>query len=153
MFGTKARRSGFPESHAASFALIAYASNFVKCHYPDVFCAALLNSQPMGFYAPAQIVGDARNHGVENSCHRKPGSPPGIDLPVERAKDRRSGFYWACCRVTCSVGGREIGPMSAFGFHPKGTNHVYPLRSFHLRSFHGSPVEKAYPYGTAWRQL
>jgi error-prone DNA polymerase len=56
---------GFPESHAASFALIAYASNFVKCHYPDVFCAALLNSQPMGFYAPAQIVGDAQKHGVE----------------------------------------------------------------------------------------
>jgi error-prone DNA polymerase len=56
---------GFPESHAASFALIAYASNYVKCHFPDVFCAALLNSQPMGFYAPAQIVGDARNHGVE----------------------------------------------------------------------------------------
>ncbi|MGV2123951.1 error-prone DNA polymerase [Agrobacterium vitis] len=56
---------GFPESHAASFALIAYASNYVKCHFPDVFCAALLNSQPMGFYAPAQIVGDARAHGVE----------------------------------------------------------------------------------------
>ncbi|MBW9115686.1 error-prone DNA polymerase [Rhizobium cauense] len=56
---------GFPESHAASFALIAYASNFVKCHFPDAFCAALLNSQPMGFYAPAQIVGDARAHGVE----------------------------------------------------------------------------------------
>lgn len=56
---------GFPESHAASFALIAYASNYVKCHFPDVFCAALLNSQPMGFYAPAQIVGDARAHGVD----------------------------------------------------------------------------------------
>ncbi|MET0171119.1 MAG: error-prone DNA polymerase, partial [Agrobacterium vaccinii] len=56
---------GFPESHAASFALIAYASNYIKCHFPDVFCAALLNSQPMGFYAPAQIVGDARAHGVE----------------------------------------------------------------------------------------
>jgi error-prone DNA polymerase len=56
---------GFPESHAASFALIAYASNYVKCHFPDVFCAALLNSQPMGFYAPAQIVRDARAHGVE----------------------------------------------------------------------------------------
>ncbi|ANL10306.1 error-prone DNA polymerase 1 [Rhizobium sp. N113] len=56
---------GFPESHAASFALIAYASSYVKCHFSDVFCAALLNSQPMGFYAPAQIVGDARNHGVE----------------------------------------------------------------------------------------
>jgi len=56
---------GFPESHAASFALIAYASSWIKCHHPDVFCAALLNAQPMGFYAPAQIVRDAVAHGVE----------------------------------------------------------------------------------------
>ncbi|WP_425961783.1 error-prone DNA polymerase [Rhizobium nepotum] len=56
---------GFPESHAASFALIAYASSWLKCHHPDIFCVALLNSQPMGFYAPAQIVRDARDHGVE----------------------------------------------------------------------------------------
>jgi error-prone DNA polymerase len=56
---------GFPESHAASFALIAYASAWMKCHHPDVFCCALLNAQPMGFYAPAQIVRDARLHGVE----------------------------------------------------------------------------------------
>ncbi len=56
---------GFPESHAASFALIAYASAWLKCWHPDAFCAALLNSQPMGFYAPAQIVRDARDHGVE----------------------------------------------------------------------------------------
>lgn len=56
---------GFPESHAASFALIAYASCFIKCHYPDAFAAALMNSLPMGFYAPAQIIGDARKHGVE----------------------------------------------------------------------------------------
>jgi len=56
---------GFPESHAASFALIAYASAWIKCHHPDVFCTALLNSQPMGFYAPAQVVRDAREHGVE----------------------------------------------------------------------------------------
>lgn len=56
---------GFPESHAASFALIAYASSWLKCHHPDVFCAALLNSQPMGFYAAAQIVRDARDHGIE----------------------------------------------------------------------------------------
>jgi error-prone DNA polymerase len=56
---------GFPESHAASFALIAYASSWLKCHHPDVFCAALLNAQPMGFYAPAQIVRDAQEHGVE----------------------------------------------------------------------------------------
>ncbi len=56
---------GFPESHAASFALIAYASAWLKCWHSDVFCAALLNSQPMGFYAPAQIVRDARDHDVE----------------------------------------------------------------------------------------
>jgi error-prone DNA polymerase len=56
---------GFPESHAASFALIAYASSWLKCHHPDIFCTALLNSQPMGFYAPAQIVRDARDHDVE----------------------------------------------------------------------------------------
>ena len=56
---------GFPESHAASFALIAYASSWMKCHHPDAFGCALLNAQPMGFYAPAQIVRDARQHGVE----------------------------------------------------------------------------------------
>ena len=56
---------GFPESHAISFALIAYASSWMKCHHPDIFCCALLNSQPMGFYAPAQIVRDAREHGIE----------------------------------------------------------------------------------------
>ncbi len=56
---------GFPESHAASFALLAYISAWIKCHYPDAFCAGLLNSQPMGFYAPAQIVRDAREHDVE----------------------------------------------------------------------------------------
>ena len=56
---------GFPESHAASFALLVYASSWLKCHYPDVFACALLNSQPMGFYAPAQLVRDAREHGVD----------------------------------------------------------------------------------------
>ena len=55
---------GFPESHAASFAHLVYASSWIKCHYPGVFACALLNSQPMGFYAPAQIVRDAREHGV-----------------------------------------------------------------------------------------
>jgi error-prone DNA polymerase len=56
---------GFPESHSASFALLVYVSSWIKCHYPAAFCAALLNSQPMGFYAPAQLVQDARRHGVE----------------------------------------------------------------------------------------
>ncbi|RZJ29469.1 MAG: DNA polymerase III subunit alpha, partial [Flavobacterium sp.] len=56
---------GFPESHAASFALLVYVSSWIKCYYPDVFATALLNSMPMGFYQPAQIVIDARKHGVE----------------------------------------------------------------------------------------
>jgi error-prone DNA polymerase len=56
---------GFPESHAASFALLVYVSSWIKCFYPDVFACALLNSMPMGFYQPAQIVIDARKHGVE----------------------------------------------------------------------------------------
>src|SRR5262249_8490259 len=56
---------GFPESHAPSFALLVYASAWIKCRYPDAFAGGLLNAQPMGFYAPAQIVRDAREHGVE----------------------------------------------------------------------------------------
>ena len=56
---------GFPESHAASFALLVYDSCWMKCRYPDVFVAAMLNAQPLGFYAPAQLVRDAREHGVE----------------------------------------------------------------------------------------
>ena len=66
---------GFPESHAASFAKLVYISSWIKCHHPAIFACALLNSQPMGFYAPAQIVRDAREHGVDiraidiNHCH------------------------------------------------------------------------------------
>ncbi|MEQ1867108.1 MAG: error-prone DNA polymerase, partial [Micropepsaceae bacterium] len=84
---------GFPESHAASFALLVYISSWIKCHYPDVFAAALLNSQPMGFYAPAQIVRDAQEHGVEmrtidvncsqwdNKLEQKESSWPGLTRP------------------------------------------------------------------------
>ena len=56
---------GFPESHAASFALLVYVSSWLKCYYPDVFACALLNSMPMGFYQPAQIISDAQKHGVD----------------------------------------------------------------------------------------
>jgi error-prone DNA polymerase len=85
---------GFPESHAASFALLVYASCWFKTFYPDVFCAAILNSQPMGFYQPAQLVRDAREHGVEVR-------PPDVlasdyDCTLEGADDRpkavRLGF-------------------------------------------------------------
>ncbi len=56
---------GFPESHAASFALLVYVSSWIKCYCPDVFCCAILNSMPMGFYQPAQLIGDAIKHGVQ----------------------------------------------------------------------------------------
>ncbi|MFX6965327.1 hypothetical protein ABTH47_20110, partial [Acinetobacter baumannii] len=56
---------GFPESHAASFAQLVYISSWLKHYHPDALCCGLLNAQPMGFYAPAQIVGDARKNGVE----------------------------------------------------------------------------------------
>jgi error-prone DNA polymerase len=78
---------GFPESHAFSFAIIAEASCWMKCHHPDVFLAAILNSQPMGFYAPAQLIRDAKAHGVEIrwfcvnhsrwDCTLEPGKRPG----------------------------------------------------------------------------
>ena len=90
---------GFPESHAASFALLVYASAWLKCRYPDVFAAALLNAQPMGFYAPAQIVRDAREHGVEV---RAPTSIIRIGIRRwKRARARRS----ACtiCTATCAT--------------------------------------------------
>ncbi len=64
---------GFPESHAASFALLVYASAWIKCHHPAAFCAALLNAQPMGFYAPHTLISDARRHGVtvRPACARR----------------------------------------------------------------------------------
>lgn len=80
---------GFPESHAASFALLVYVSSWVKCYYPDVFAAALLNSMPMGFYQPAQIVIDAKKHGV----HVRP-----VDVnhsEWDNTLEEKSGRYFA----------------------------------------------------------
>ncbi len=78
---------GFPESHAASFALLVYVSAWFKCHEPAVFCCALLNSQPMGFYAPAQLIRSAREHGVE--VRRVDINHSGWDSTLERARDGR----------------------------------------------------------------
>jgi error-prone DNA polymerase len=92
---------GFPESHAASFALLVYVSAWLKCHYPDVFCAALLNSQPMGFYQPAQIVQDAQNHQVkvlpvdvnysewDNTLEQKDGKYAAVRLGFRQVKGLR----------------------------------------------------------------
>jgi error-prone DNA polymerase len=89
---------GFPESHAASFALLVYVSAWIKCFYPEVFACALLNSQPMGFYAPAQIVRDAREHGVE-----------------VRPVDVNHSF-WDCTLepLLATQDGRERGPSPPF---------------------------------------
>jgi error-prone DNA polymerase len=105
---------GFPESHAASFALLVYASAWLKCRYPDAFAAALLNAQPMGFYAPAQIVRDAREHGVEvrppdiNHSHWDSTLEPG-----PRAAERLHDLHREMrddVRTTCAIrlGLREI---------------------------------------------
>ena len=92
---------GFPESHAASFALLVYASAWLKCRHPDVFLAAILNAQPMGFYQPAQLVRDARAHGVEvrpvdvNASHRDCTLEPAAQRPppgVERRMAVRLGL-------------------------------------------------------------
>ncbi|MCA9103402.1 MAG: error-prone DNA polymerase, partial [Planctomycetales bacterium] len=85
---------GFPESHAASFALLVYVSAWLKCHYPAAYTAAIINSQPMGFYAPAQLVRDARDHGVEvrpvdvnhsdwGCTLESPAAPPESNVPPE----------------------------------------------------------------------
>ena len=93
---------GFPESHATSFALLVYVSSWLKCHHPAVFACALLNSQPMGFYAPAQIVRDARDHGVQV-------------LPVDvNASD------WDCTLEPCVDHGRPAPPPSHAYMVPSG---------------------------------
>jgi len=94
---------GFPESHAASFAQLVYVSSWLKHYHPDAFCCGLLNSQPMGFYAPAQIVGDARKNGVEvrevdvsysfsqNTLEEKVGDHCAVRLGFRQI----DGFSWA----------------------------------------------------------
>ena len=109
---------GFPESHSLSFARLVYISAWIKCHYPAVFAAALLNSQPMGFYAPAQIVRDAREHGVEvraidvNASQWDNHLEPGNDgqLALRLGYRQMSGFRELCAnaivaaRQACAFG-------------------------------------------------
>ena len=95
---------GFPESHAASFALLVYVSSWLKCYYPAAFATALLNSQPMGFYAPAQIVRDAREHGVEVR-------PPDVNFSEWDNLLEPSGTAWALRLGLRQVGG--LGRIAA----------------------------------------
>ena len=105
---------GFPESHAASFAKIAYASCWMKCHHPDVFCAALLNAQPMGFYAPAQIVRDARDHGVEVQpvCVNASRWDTALEEPgLARMAKKKGGERFASGEAPARSGGQDLHPL------------------------------------------
>nr|WP_294501420.1 error-prone DNA polymerase [uncultured Rhodopila sp.] len=105
---------GFPESHAASFALIAYASAWLKCHHPDVFCCALLNAQPMGFYATAQIVRDAQLHGVEVR-------PVSVNESAWDCTLERLGQRVICANI--SDGGPDTVPVSWPGLSRPSTTY------------------------------
>ncbi|WP_371832197.1 error-prone DNA polymerase [Paracoccus benzoatiresistens] len=101
---------GFPESHAAAFAMLTYVSSWLKCHHPAVFGCALLNSQPMGFYAPAQIVRDLRDHGIEvrpicvnrsiwdNTLERRPDGVLALRLGFRQIKGLRQSDALAIAR-------------------------------------------------------
>ena len=131
---------GFPESHAISFARLVYVSSWIKCHHPAVFAAALLNSQPMGFYAPAQIVRDAREHGVEvrepdvnfsdwdNRVEAEPplplaggvgGGPDMPDNPTPNPSRKREG------RLCLRIGFRQID-----GFRETWAKQILAARPF-----------------------
>jgi error-prone DNA polymerase len=119
---------GFPESHAASFALLVYASCWMKCRYPDVFVAAMLNAQPLGFYAPAQLVRDAREHGVEVrevdvnlsdwDCTLEPISPSPSGRGVEGEGEPSSGAS------------RHLLPEGE-GIHPRHAEMAPHIRTTH----------------------
>jgi len=125
---------GFPESHAASFALLVYASCWMKCRYPDVFLAAMLNAQPLGFYAPAQLVRDAREHGVEVcevdvnlsdwDCTLEPSSGPSDHLlPKGEGKPLSPDRAFERTPVSRRAVGRGVGgegePSSGASRHPR----------------------------------
>jgi error-prone DNA polymerase len=117
---------GFPESHAASFALLVYDSCWMKCRYPDVFLTAMLNAQPLGFYAPAQLVRDAREHGVEVrevdvnlsdwDCTLEPSSGPSDHL-LPKGEGR-----------LLSPSGRGVGGE---GIHPRHAEMAPDIRTTH----------------------
>ncbi len=118
---------GFPESHAASFALLVYASAWLKHHYPAAFAAAMLNSQPLGFYAPAQLVRDAQSHGAEvrpvdvnhsrwdctleeGTRDRRRGTGRDCKLPIENCKLKIEDLQFAICN-SLRLGLRMIGGL------------------------------------------
>ena len=117
---------GFPESHAASFALLVYVSAWLKCYHPAAFTTALLNSQPMGFYAPAQLIADAKKHGVTVL-------PPDVN-----ASD------WDCTLETESLGPGNQGQRGKSASHsPPSTLNAHPILRLGLRMISGLPLAAA----------
>lgn len=115
---------GFPESHAASFAQLVYVSSWIKCHYPDIFACALLNSMPMGFYQPAQIVIDAQKHGV----HVRP-----VDINDsnwDNTLEERSGKYHILRLGFRQVKGLREEEMQAFiSKRDRKYTHIHEIRN------------------------
>ncbi len=115
---------GFPESHAASFALLVYVSAWIKRYHPAAFCAAIINSQPMGFYAPAQLVADARKHGVEVrpvdvnfsdwDCTLEPMSGNDSSLPTALRLGMRLIHGFSQKYADAIVAARRDGPFRSF---------------------------------------
>ena len=116
---------GFPESHAASFALLVYVSAWLKCHHPAAFTAALLDSQPMGFYAPAQLVRDARAHGVQVRevdvtcsdalCTLEPAADgaPALRLGLGLVKSLSAAAMDRICAARCAAGFADVTDLAA----------------------------------------
>ena len=116
---------GFPESHAASFAQLVYVSSWLKCHYPEVFACALLNSMPMGFYQPAQIIQDAIRHGVEVL-------PPDIlQSQWDNTLEPKRGKYFALRMGFRQIKGLKEEEMKLFCLHrPADLQHIHSLRKW-----------------------
>src|SRR5258706_6346673 len=143
---------GFPESHAASFALLVYASAWIKCHYPDIFACALLNSQPMGFYAPAQVVRDAAEHGVDIravdvnfsnwDCTLEP-SPP-----VAGRLHRRHADMQSVIRTTHAM---RLGLRQIAGFPEKEAKRIEEARVQGFSSLREFWLRTKLPIGTLRR--
>ena len=137
---------GFPESHAASFALLVYVSAWLKCHHPAAFAAALINSQPMGFYAPAQIIRDAKEHGVvvypvdvnasqwDCTLEYQGGGRPALRLGMRLVKGLREHFA-----VLVSEAVRAAGPFQTPGalFDASGVR-IHALRRLAYADAFGS---------------
>jgi error-prone DNA polymerase len=115
---------GFPESHAASFALLVYISSWLKCHYPDIFCAALLNSQPMGFYQPAQIVQDAKNHDIQVL-------PADVNYSEwDNTLEKKGGRYYAVRLGFRQINGlKEIDMLQLTTMRKEGYQHIDQIRA------------------------